>query len=357
MQKILGLMFSMSLFLLSQQVWSGEQKILFVNGTHSNKVKLSLLKEMAVEKGITIERKPQGELGDMTQTAAIFATYDLVVMEAVSVQESKQLYAQYAPVVAQTDGRFLAINWLAADNLRKGVSTEQAQNLFDYYSNGGAENFARMLDYLNYRVLSNDDRAVAEPIIYPAIGIYHPDYEGLVFSSLDEYLQWLNIEDKEKPMVGILLQRALIESVATQVIDDTIKQLENKGMIAVPFFFELSPQTSDYSHLIQQDGQTVVDAIINFRTLHWASKRKQEFEQFGVPVVQALNYYDGDQQHWENSTQGISPGMTPFVLVLPEAAGVIDPMIVSAINEETGKVEVIDYQLEHLVNKVKTWWC
>ncbi|OUR64063.1 hypothetical protein A9Q79_08310 [Methylophaga sp. 42_25_T18] len=352
MHKILGLIVSVSLLILSQQVWSGEQKILFVNGTHSNKAKLSLLKEMAVEKGITIERKPQSELSDLTKAAAIFSTYDLVVMEAVSVRESKQIYAQYAPVIAQTEGRFLAINWLEATQLRKGVSAEQAQSLFDYYSNGGVENLSRMLDYLSYRILSSDDRNVAEPIIYPAVGIYHPDYEGLVFSSLEDYLQWRNSEDKDKPMVGVLMQRALIESVETHVVDDTIKQLESKGITAVPFFFELSPQTSDYSALIQQEGQTVVDLIINFRALHWASKRKQEFTGFGVPVIQALTYYDGDQQHWENSTQGISPGMTPFVLVLPEAAGVVDPMIVAALNEESGKAEIIDYQLEHLINKV-----
>ena len=91
MHKILGLIVSVSLLILSQQVWSGEQKILFVNATHRNKAKLSLLKEMAVEKGITIERKPQSELSDLTKAAAIFSTYDLVVMEAVSVRESKQI--------------------------------------------------------------------------------------------------------------------------------------------------------------------------------------------------------------------------------------------------------------------------
>lgn len=353
MSKILKLVFSITMLLLSQHAWASEQNILFVNGMHSNKAKLNLLKEMASNKGIHIEQKAQTELGDLNQVAATFASYDLVILEAVSVRESKQLYAQYAPVVAQTQSKFLAINWLQAENLRKEITIEQAQHLFDYYSNGGTENLARMLDYLKHRVLADDDRKIAEPIIYPAVGIYHPDYEGLVFASRDEYLQWRKSEDQGKPMVGILLQRALIESVETQVVDATIKQLEDKGMVAVPFFFELSPQTSDYSALLQHDGQTVVDLIINFRTIHWASKRKQEFEKFGVPVVQALNYYDGDQKHWENSSQGISPGMTPFVLVLPEAAGVVDPMIVSAINEETGKLKVIDYQLKHLVNKVE----
>lgn len=353
MCKILGLVFSVVLMLLSQNTWAVQQKILFINGSHSNQAKLSLLKDMAADKGIDIDRKSQKDLGDLAKAAVVFSAYDLVVMEAASKRESKKIYAQYAPLVAQGQGMFLPINWLEADFLRKGISDRQAQYLHDYYSNGGVENLSRILDYLKYRVLSNDDRDVAEPIIYPAVGIYHPDYEGLVFASLDEYLQWRQLDDvSTTPLVGILMQRALIESVDTNIIDATIKQLEAKGVVAVPFFFELSPQTTDYSALIQQGEQTVVDIIINFRAIHWASKRKQEFTRFGVPVIQALTYYDGDQQHWENSTQGISPGMTPFVLVLPEAAGVTDPMIVAALNADNGKAEVIDYQLEHLVNKV-----
>jgi len=43
--------------------------------------------------------------------------------------------------------------------------------------------------------------------------------------------------------------------------------------------------------------------------------------------------------------------MMSFTLVLPENAGVIDPMIVAAMNMEDQNIEVIDYQLEHLVNK------
>lgn len=350
MRKIVAAMASCALLLLSPLLWAAEPKILFVNGMHSNKAKLTLLKSMGAERGLQIERKAQRDLGDLSQAAATFAAYDLVVMEAVSVRQSKKAFAQYSPVVATAEGRFLAINWLDNTQLRKGLSPEQAQRLHDYYDNGGTENLSRMLDYLKFKVFADDSRTVAAPIIYPEVGIYHPQYEGLVFDSLDKYWNWKSVDDR-KPVIGVLMQRALIESVQTQVVDATIRQLEERGVTAVPFFFELSEKTSDYRYLLQRDGKTAIDVIINFRAIHWASKRKQEFADLGVPVIQALTYYDGSQQHWEASTQGISPGMTSFTLVLPEAAGVIDPMIVAAINDESGSAEVIDYQLEHLVNK------
>ncbi|MEC8428386.1 MAG: cobaltochelatase subunit CobN, partial [Pseudomonadota bacterium] len=151
--------------------------------------------------------------------------------------------------------------------------------------------------------------------------------------------------------IGVLLQRALIESAQTQVVDSAIAQLESKGALVVPFFFELSPRSSDYSHLISKDDETFVDVIVNFRNIHWAAKRKAEFEKLGVPVLQGLTYFDGDQKAWEEDSQGISAGMMSFVLVLPEGAGVVDPTIVAAVNQETGRAEAIDYQLEHLMNK------
>ncbi|HBY84416.1 MAG TPA: hypothetical protein DEO86_00940, partial [Colwellia sp.] len=166
---------------------------------------------------------------------------------------------------------------------------------------------------------------------------------------------------------AVLLQRALIESEQTQLIDATIAQLEAKGVYVVPFFFELSPVSGDYSHLLQlpiagdkkgesnQDKlsamQTDVDLIISFRNIHWANQRKVEFEKFNVPVMHAMTYYSGDKKAWENDLQGISANMMSFTLVLPENAGVTDPMIVAAMNMSDQNVEVIDYQLEHLINK------
>lgn len=336
-------------------------KILFLSAAHSNKAKVSLLKEQAGQRPLKIDQRAESSLGDMAKAVALMADYDLVILDGVSVRESKSTYSKYLPhvksITANGKTRLLAINWLEQKQLQQGVTAEQVGILHEYYDNGGVENIRRMLDFLQYRILSPEASiAVAEPIIYPELGLYHPQAEQLVFSSLDQYLKWQSEKngrsiEKDTKVIGVLMQRALIESAQTQVIDSTIKQLEAKGAIAVPFFFTLSPVSNDYSHLISRNGSVIVDNIINFRNIHWADKRKAEFEKFGVPVLQGLTYHTGDQQAWEADTQGISAGMTPFVLVLPEGAGVVDPMIIAAVNQETGRTEPIDYQLEHLVNK------
>lgn len=333
------------------------QKLLFVSAAHSNKAKVSLLKELASDYQFTIDQVAEKEIS-LEGASGIFGNYDLVVMDGVSVRESKSTYAKYERLVSAmgrtTDVRFLPINWLQATQLTYGLEPQDAQKLHEYYGNGGVENLGRMLAFLRYRVLAEDmTKGVEPPIIFPHLGLYHPSSESLTFETLDEYLAWRGQQqlDASTKVVGVLLQRSLIESAQTQVIDAAIAKIEAAGALAVPFFFELSPRSSDYSPLISRNGETFVDVIVNFRNIHWAAKRKVEFEKLGVPVLQGLTYFDGDQEAWEQDNQGISAGITPFVLVLPEAAGVIDPMIVAAINEESGRAEPIDYQLQHFINK------
>ncbi|GAA0370908.1 cobaltochelatase subunit CobN [Bowmanella denitrificans] len=336
--------------LAQQSVTQAKPKVLILGAAHSNKAKVSLFKELAGET-LDIEHKAESAIkDDMSAAKRLFDEVDLVLFDAVSARESAATYAKYQALITQSNSRFITIQQPQVDSLRKGIDPQQAMDLFAYWDNGGTQNLQRMGQYLQHRLLSPTDTVVEAPLIYPEIGLYHPDFSKQIFADLDSFLSWRK-PSEGAPRVGILLQRSLIETAQTQVVDRAIRQLEQQGAVAVPFFFELSPVVSDYRPLISKDGQTYVDLIVSFRNFHWAAKRKAEFEQLGVPVMQALTYYDGDQQTWEQDKQGISIGMTPFTLVLPEGAGVVDPMIVAALNQQTGRVEAIDYQLERLTSK------
>ena len=339
------------LLMLSTTVLADGEKVLLLTGSHSNKAQFSLLKEQTDKNQIALSYMSAQSIKEVDDAEAVFSQYDLVLFHSVSPRLTEMSFLKYQPIVEQSDRRYLAISWPDGDSLRKDVTVAHAKTLYDYYKNGGKENLRRMARFLRSKVFDQDSSEVQPAIIYPSLGIYHPDYDRTIFNSLPEYLAWLGDTNDNANYVGVMFQRALIESGSTDVLDKAITEISGIGLVPIPFFYETSRTSTDYSHLLSIDSTVVIDSIVNFRAIHWASKRKEEFEALGVPVIQALTYYDGDQQHWENNSQGIAAGMSSFQLVLPESAGVIDPIIVAATNEETGHSEVIDYQLQHLIRK------
>jgi len=350
--------------------------VLFVSTAHANTAKITLLKKVAKtqpQQPWLIEQRTAKSLAEMSTQqgalAALFNQYDLVVLDAISAREASASFDNYANELTDVTSHVIAMNYLTNIKLNKNITSEQLTDLQAYWKNAGRLNLINMLSYIEVitfstTVVENEMSAVIlanvpPPIVYPAQGIYHPKLPQLIAKDLVAY-QKVSAPKPQQAKIAILLQRSLIESEQTQLIDATIAQLEAKGAYVVPFFFKLSPVSGDYSPQLQlpviEDGevvkfQTAVDLIISFRNIHWANQRKVEFEKFGVPVMQAMTYYSGDKETWQQDKQGISANMMSFTLVLPENAGVIDPMIVGAVNPSDQQVEVIDYQLEHLVNK------
>lgn len=357
----------------SSSTVNSESRILFVSTAHTNTAKITLLKDIAKTKHDTQWQITQKSAKSLTKTASqasalakLFNQYDLVILDAVSVREASAAFDNYAEAIALVNKPIVAFSYLNNAKLNKNLTANSAKTLQDYWMNAGRRNLDNMLAYIfkNYSAvnsfqLKNIELAqVPPPIIFPQQGIYHPALPNLIIDNLAEYKQ-LHPVKPNQAKIAVLLQRALIESEQTQLIDATIEKLEAQGAYVVPFFFELSPVSGDYSRLLQlpstEDSNTVmetdVDLIINFRNIHWANQRKIEFEKFAVPVMHAMTYYSGDKATWENDMQGINANMMSFTLVLPENAGVVDPMIVAAMNMTDQNVEVIDYQLTHLVNK------
>ncbi|WP_158089159.1 cobaltochelatase subunit CobN [Cognaticolwellia mytili] len=362
-----------------QMVSANNHNVLFISTAHTNTAKITLLKKVADErsnqtwnisqKSAKSLLKTANKVGDLT---ALFNQYDLVILDAVSVREASAAFDSYASEIAKAKTAVVAFSYLKNQALNKGLTGKDTSTLQDYWMNAGRRNLDNMLSFIAATVISKNDNSatianVPAPIIFPQQGIYHPTLPNLIIDDLVAYKKLRPVKPQQAK-IAVLLQRALIESEQTQLIDATIKQLEAKGAYVVPFFFELSPISGDYTQLLQipsteqaTDSQAInaqdlamktdVDLIISFRNIHWANKRKVEFEKFGVPVMHAMTYYSGDKATWEKDMQGVSANMMSFTLVLPENAGVVDPMIVAAMNMTDQNVEIIDYQLEHLVNK------
>ncbi len=350
---VMALLFS-SFRLLAEEPQDKTTKILIVSGWHSALAKTRLLNQLGREKGLHFEHKSTRSLGENKQK--LFNQYALVIFNSEGAEDAKKSFSSFSADIKKSNSRFLAINWIEGTLLRKGIETAQAKTLHHYYSNGGQQNLDNMLDYLNQQWFGvSKKNVVAPPIIYSQEGLYHPDYVKKVFPILPAYLNWQETHQKrtlkDRPIIGIAMHRSFFEAGDTSVVDQLINKLEADGALVVPFFYEGQDKQQNYDSLLTANNQVVVHNIINLRSIHYAQKRKTEFSRIGVPVLQALAYFGGDQAKWEADKQGISAAMTPFFLVLAEAAGVIDPTMITASDPKTKARTVIDYQMDALVDR------
>ncbi len=327
-----------------------DHAILILATNHVNEGKLQLFSRLALErKKFKVDYKYLRSLEEIESITDLMAPYDLVIFDAVSSRETAKDYAHLETLV-QTDKkrRFLPIKMTTETKLRKGISSDHSQILFDYYYNGGEENLHRMLVFLENTLFESGNKPALPPILFPTLGIYHPAYEKTVFDNLSDYQAWKKVK-ANTPMIGIAMSRETIAADETIIIDALIKAIEDRGGIAVPFYYP-GYSENEYINLLSPNGKVAIDNIINTRIIHWAEKRREEYEKLGVPVLQVLPYTRGDQLKWESDQAGIPAQATPFYLTMPEIAGVIDPMVISARTDNKKQIP-IDYQLTNVVNK------
>ncbi len=335
-----------------------EQSILILATNHVSEAKLQLFSRLAhhdlAPLRFKVEYKYLRTLQQGDSLSDLVAPYDLVIFDSVSGREAEKDYARFETLV-QADQRsldkprrFLPIKITQESKLRKGISAGQAQTLFDYYYNGGEQNLRRMLVFLSSDLFALSSVQALPPIVFPKLGIYHPDYPKTVFDDLSVYMEWHNAKDGLS-IIGIAMSRETIAAGETRIIDALINAIERRGGIAVAFYYAGNSE-NEYLDLLSLDGKVAVDNVINTRIIHWAEKRRAEYEKLAVPVLQVLPYTRGDQTAWESDQAGIPAQATPFYLTMPEIAGVIDPMIISARTKD--KIQIpIDYQLANVVNK------
>ena len=336
----------------AQAARDASPSILILATNHVSEAKLMELRELGAKTNLSIDYKFLLAIEEGDSLEEIAALYHLVIFDSVSGHEAKTSYSRFVDTVrASEDVAFVPIKIRGESELRSGVSSEQAQLLYEYYDNGGPENFRRMLTFLESTIFHVSDATPRPPIIFPPSGIYHPDYDKVVFGSLSEYRDWKQVASTE-PVIGIAMTKDAIASNQTQLVDHLVHAIEDGGGAALPFYFVASPRGApDYLPLLRTDERTIVDVIINMRVLHWAEARRTELEKLEIPVIQALPYSTGDQAEWESDAAGIPANVIPFFLTFAEIAGVIDPIVVSAVDADTKRQAPISYQIRNLIEK------
>ncbi|WP_299942355.1 cobaltochelatase subunit CobN [uncultured Microbulbifer sp.] len=338
------------LALYTMVVQAGDRpKVLLMMSSHTAKAKGDLLSDLAAEQPFTLEifnSKGKSE----KQMAQAWASSSLVMLDGINPALSRFMFGEFQPLLAQYP-KVPVISLGDADNesMNQGLSSRQHKAIAAYFNNAGRQNYRQLMQFLSTEVFDLSALSVVEPIIVPKVGFYHPSLPQLVTDSEEDFFKWLQASGQQ-PVIALAIHRSVVDYEQQQVVDAILDGLEEKGAKAFAFFFEGEDLPLSYPDLLQDGaGQTRIDLMINYRALHYVSKRRTEFEKLGVPVIHALNYTEGSEADYFADNSGVSPSLTPFFLVMPEDTGSIDPVIIAA--SEGGNKVVMADQLDALVER------
>ncbi|MDY0073304.1 MAG: cobaltochelatase subunit CobN [Thauera sp.] len=311
--------------------------------------KTKLLEKLAQEQPFELQVLTKlDELGE-DELAGHWGNARLVLLDGLNPLLSNSLFETHQALLKRfADIPVVALGNIDAPALNQGVSEAQRQTLDAYSRNAGRMNYQNMLSYLASAVLSLNETQVAPPVEVPPQGLYHPDYPQQLTDNAPDFFGWLQ-PVADQPLIAIGMHRGVVDYEQSTVVDALIERLSAKGAKVFGFYYDENDQLQDFKALFANPQQVPLRLMINYRSMHYVDKRRQEFEALGVPVIQALNYTDGDEEAFRKDHAGISANMTPFFLVMPEDAGVIDPTVIATSYK--GETAIMEPQLNALVER------
>ncbi len=335
---LLGLVFLSNLI-------HAQSQVLFIGDNHLSGVKSTLLKDSAKLKDISVQAFSARKFLKSKGLASI-CEYPLVIMEAVNEEAAGAVFAPFSQPLKNCDNKSMTVGFHQYPDLTKGMNAPQVKIIGNYVSNGLRKNYENLFAYIGQEFFKKEYPYEAE-VILPKVGLYHGQYAQLVSSDKEEFYTWLDQRslnstlDKSKPKVAVLFHRSALETEQTQVLDATLRAIEKQGGVGFGVYVNGSDQHDVFTQLLKGD----VHSLINYRMLHEAKKEKQNFLDIGVPVIHGLIYRDGDREAFNEDHAGISAMMSPYFLMMPEGAGVIDPTMVATTNSKT---RVQEPMLDHI---------
>lgn len=320
-----------------------EKKVLIMMSGHVAKSKGQLLSSLAADQPFYFEIfNSSGKTEE--QIASEWAAADLVLLDGINPMLSGFMFNSLKPLLAQFP-HIPVVSLGDPDNgeMNQGLSAEQHSKVTRYFQNAGRKNYRNLVLYLSSQLFNLATEKPSEPIIIPDIGLYHPSFPNQVTANKEEFYKQLNIKENQ-PLIAIAMHRSVIDYEEQHVVDAMITSIEALGGQAFGFFYEGEEQELSYPELLKDEqGHTLIDLMVNYRSLHYVDKRRKEFEQLGVPVIQVLNYTEGTEADYMSDPSGISASLTPFFLVMPEDTGSTDPQIIAAT--ENGRRVVMANQM------------
>ncbi len=216
-----------------------------------------------------------------------------------------------------------------------------------YWLAGSEQNIANLALYLVNRYASGPRSAargaleVADPVVFPDVGVYHPRMPGRISSDAGDLPAPAGLSAGAAPRgtVGLVLMRSYLLSRDTGHYDAVIAAFEARGMAVVPIFAgALDSRPAVDAYFRRPDGSRCVDAIISLTgfslvggpAYNDAAAASATLAGLDVPYIAAHALEFQSMEQWRTSGAGLMPVEATMMVAIPEIEGATVPTVYAA---------------------------
>ena len=247
-------------------------------------------------------------------------------------------FADAKPIVTTS---FDPANWGRSATVDQAVCARA----YAYISEGGQENYQRLLEYIAHQV--DPAIEVRDPVPLPWQGILHPP-DQTVYDSPEAYRRAHPAQYGRT--AGLLFSRHTFINTDGAMERELIEALESRGLDVLPVFSHGTPDPESGSmgplaaaqhFFIAPDGAPRIQALINLHYFFLGRDQRDDiaetgvaaqtvafFKNLNVPVFKPVVCHSKSAAEWAEDPQGLTAEVG-FGIAMPEFEGNIEPVIMA----------------------------
>uniref|UniRef100_A0A7S0WJ98 magnesium chelatase n=1 Tax=Pyramimonas obovata TaxID=1411642 RepID=A0A7S0WJ98_9CHLO len=261
------------------------------------------------------------------------------------------------------------LKYLPSDKAQDAKNFMQSLQYWLGGSPENLENFLLMLSKEYVEDLSGAEMTIAEPVVFPDVGIWHPAAPAM-YEDLKEYLNWYDTRKDQKfapdaVVIGLVLQRTHLVTGDEGHYAAVVQEMESKGAKVVPIF----AGGLDFSGPVDQyfynpiTKNPLVDAVVSltgFALVGGPAKQDspkavEALRRLNVPYMVSVPLVFQTTEEWTDSTLGLHPVQVALQVALPELDGGMEPIIFSGRDKATGRAHSLYDRVESVTNRAIKW--
>jgi magnesium chelatase subunit H len=214
-----------------------------------------------------------------------------------------------------------------------------------YWLAGSEDNIVNMVRFLIGRYAAGPRRgllssaAVAPPIEYPEVGVYHPRMKSRYSDRVEDLPS-----QGSKGTVGLLLLRSYLLAGNSGHYDGVIEALEAKGLRVIPAFAAGLDARPAIERYFIENGTARIDAMLSLTGFSLVggpayndSKAAEEIlARLDVPYLAGHPVEFQTIEEWEASERGLLPVESTIMVAIPELDGATGPMVYGGRSQAAG---------------------